>query len=71
MYSDRRVTLFRVFDPKRAAARAVDVLADSAYEDLNAHLDLIVRTGYIDQDGTAAVFARSAGNEAVAGPRSR
>src|SRR5690348_10623225 len=39
-YAGHAVTYFRVFDPKRAAARAVNVFTRDTYDDLNAHLDL-------------------------------
>ena len=58
-YSGREVTFFRLFDPKRAAGRAVDVFTDYAYQDLNAHLDLVLRAGFIEQDGTVVLFART------------
>jgi hypothetical protein len=56
-YADRPVTLFRVFDPDRAVARGVDVLSASSYQELNAHLDLVLRAGYIGHDGLAVIFA--------------
>jgi hypothetical protein len=35
----------------------VDVLSACSYEELNAHLDLVLRAGYIGQDGLAVIFA--------------
>src|SRR2546427_4620727 len=66
--SGRKVTYFRVFDPKRAAARAVDVFTDHTYEDLNAHLDLVLRAGFIERDGTVVIYSRPPAADA-AGPR--
>ena len=60
VYSGRAVTYFRVFDPQRAANRAVDVFTDHTYQDLNAHLDLVLRAGFIEDDGTVVLFARPA-----------
>src|SRR5688572_1114603 len=57
-YSGRPVTFFRVFDPKRAAARAVDVFTSYTYQDLNAHLDLVLRAGFIERDGTVVRFSQ-------------
>ena len=56
--SGRKVTYFRVFEPKRAAARAVDVFTDHTYEDINAHLDLLLRAGFIERDGTVVIYSR-------------
>ena len=56
-YSGRKVTYFRVFDPKRAAARAVDVFSTYTYEDLNANLDLVLRAGFIEKDGTIVIHS--------------
>jgi hypothetical protein len=56
--SGRKVTYFRVFDRQRAVARAVNVLTRHAYEDLNAHLDLVLRSGFIERDGTIVLYAR-------------
>ncbi len=56
-YAGRDVTFFRVFDPRRAAARSVGVLTGHAYQDLNAHLDLVLRAGFVELDGAVVVFA--------------
>jgi hypothetical protein len=63
-YSGRTVTFVRVFDPKLAAARAVNVRGRSAYQDLNAHLDLVLRAGIVEQDGTVVLFAQSPDSDA-------
>src|SRR5205809_1000175 len=55
--SGRKVTYFRVFDPKQAAARAVDVSSKDSYENLNANLDLVLRAGFIEQDGTVVIYS--------------
>jgi hypothetical protein len=64
-YSGRAVTYFRVFDPKRAAARAVDVFADHTYRDLDAHPELVLRAGFVERDGTVVLFARPAAPEGI------
>ena len=40
-FSDRAVTLFRVFDPDAPPRVASDALSDFSYDELNAHLDLV------------------------------
>jgi hypothetical protein len=70
-YAGRKVTFFRVFDPRRAAAQAVDVSTDSTYQDLNAHLDLVLRAGFVEQDGTVVIYSRSPALEAAVPPRER
>lgn len=68
-YSGRKVTHIRVFDPKRAAARAVDVFTKFTYQDLNAHLDLVLRAGFVEQDGTVVIYSRSPTLDAAVPPR--
>src|SRR4051794_35749195 len=51
-YSGRKVTQIRIFDPSQAEARGVTV---GAYEDLNAHVDLVLWTGRLEQDGTVNI----------------
>jgi hypothetical protein len=63
-YSGRKVTFIRVFDPNRAAGRSVDVFTDHTYDDLNAHLDLVLRSGHIEQDGTVMITSRAASPDA-------
>jgi hypothetical protein len=46
-YAGRKVQYFRVFDSQRAADRALDVFSASTYQDLDAHLDLVLRAGFI------------------------
>jgi hypothetical protein len=55
-YAGRRVTYFRVFDQTRAATRAVSV---RAVADLDAHPDLVLGAGHVEQNG-APVFAARA-----------
>lgn len=50
-YAGRRVTHFRVVDPKRVA----DMPARLTYRSLDAHLELVVRAGYVESDGTVIV----------------
>jgi hypothetical protein len=67
LYAGRKVSYFRVFDPQRAADRAVDVFSTNTYRDLSAHLDLVLRAGFIEHDGKVVVFSRSPAPEP--GPR--
>jgi hypothetical protein len=55
-YAGRRVTRIRVFDPAHAAERALDV---HAFGDLDAHPDLVLRSGHIEQDGTVVITWRA------------
>jgi hypothetical protein len=79
-YSGRKVTYFRVFDPARAAGRSADVFSNYTYNDLNAHLDLVLRSGHIEQDGAIVVnqvrpdrdeTARASASDAVVPSRER
>ncbi len=58
-YAGRKVSHFRVFDRKVAAARAVDLTSRHAYRDIEAHPDLILRAGFTEQDGRIVVHARA------------
>jgi len=51
-YAGREVTYFRVFDPSQAASRGVEV---HTYDDLDEHLDLVLRSGHIEPDGTVVM----------------
>jgi hypothetical protein len=51
-YSGRKVTQVRIFDPSQAEARGVAV---RAYDDLDAHPDLVLWTGRVEQDGTVNI----------------
>ena len=70
-YAGRRVTYFRIFDPQGAAARAVNVLTSYTYQDLNSHLDLVLRAGHIERDGTVVVWSRSPMPDAAIPARAR
>jgi hypothetical protein len=63
-YSGRKVTLIRIFDPKRAAMHSADVFTNYTYADLDAHLDLILCSGHIEKDGTVVLSAQAASQEA-------
>lgn len=60
-YSDRKVTYFRIFVPVLAAQRSLDV---RAFNDLDQHQGLIVRSGHVERDGrvvlTRPVVVRAA-----------
>ena len=70
-YSGREVTFFRLFDPQRTAARAVNVLTSYTYQDLNSHLDLVLRAGHIEQDGTIVITWRAPAVDAETPARER
>src|SRR5215216_168450 len=63
--SGRKVTYFRVFDPKQAAARSVDVFTKFTYQDLGNHLDLVLRSGFIERDGTIVLYSRTPSPDAA------
>ena len=67
-YSGRKVTYIRVFDPARAAERGLHV---RAFGDLDAHPDLILRTGHVEQDGTVVITWRAPSVDAEAPVRER
>ena len=58
-YSGRRVTFFRVIDRARAAAHGAKVSTRLTYSDLSAHPDLVLRTGFIEPDGTVVISSRA------------
>src|SRR5688572_17193136 len=55
-YAGRRVIRIRVFDPAHAAEGGLHV---SRFGDLDAHPDLVLRTGHIEQDGTVVITWRA------------
>jgi hypothetical protein len=67
-YAGHDVTLLRVFDPNRAVRRGVEIYRSYAYDDLNAHLDLILAAGHTEPDGTVVLDGP---RHASVGPRSR
>jgi hypothetical protein len=68
-YAGRSVTYIRVFDPDSAARRSVNVLSRYAYQDLNAHLDLVLRAGFVEKDGTVVLNTEPPDAQAKAGSR--
>jgi hypothetical protein len=56
-YAGRKVTYFRLFQPAQAAARAVQVNTRHVYDDLSDNLDLVLRAGFIERDGSVVVFS--------------
>lgn len=48
-YSDRKVTFVRVFSTVQTAAAGVPV---HGFHDLDAHPNLVLRAGHVEQDGT-------------------
>ncbi len=67
-YAGRRVTYIRVFDPARAAERAVDV---RAFGDLDGHPDLVLRMGHVEKDGTVVITWRPPAPDAATPARER
>ena len=67
-YAGRRVSYIRVFDPARAAERAVDV---RAFGDLDGHPDLVLRMGHVEKDGTVVITWRPPAADAATPPRER
>lgn len=63
-YSGRKVTFFRVFDPRQAAARGINVFSGFSYNDLTAHMDLMLWAGHIEPDGTIVVNNQPDGAQA-------
>ena len=54
-YAGRRVQYFRVFDPIRAAERAVQV---QVFGDLDAHPELVLGSGHVEQQGAVILSRR-------------
>jgi hypothetical protein len=54
-YSGRHVNFFRAFDPSTAAARAIEV---KAFKDLDAHEQLVLESGHVEQGGRVVVNSR-------------
>lgn len=65
-FSGRKVTQVRIFDPTAAAARGVTV---GAYGDLDAHPDLVLWTGRVEQDGTVNITRRASATPTAAPTR--
>ena len=68
MYAGRRVTYIRVFDPTRAAARGLQV---RTFGDLDAHRNLVLRTGHVEKDGAIVITWRAPSLDAAAPVRER
>ena len=58
LYSGRRVSYFRVFDPIHAGDRFLQV---RAFGDLDAHPDLVLGTGHVEADGAVVLTKRNRG----------
>ena len=67
-YAGRRVRHIRVFDPARAAERVLDV---QTFGDLDAHPDLVLRAGHVEQDGTVVIGWRAPAVDAATPVRER
>jgi hypothetical protein len=51
-YAGRKVTYFRVVDPRQVDARVGTVGKRLSYHDLEHHSDLVLGAGYVEEDGT-------------------
>ena len=56
-YSGRKVTQVRIFDPSKADALGIAI---GAYGDLDAHPDLVLWSGRVEQDGTVNLTRQAA-----------
>ena len=65
-YSGRKVTQVRIFDPAKAGARGVAV---GAYDNLDAHPDLVLWTGRVEQDGTVTITRQGVAAQTAAPTR--
>ena len=54
--ADRKVTFIRIFDPVRAAERALDV---RVFRDLDAQPGLILKAGHIEPDGIVVILRQT------------
>jgi len=55
-YSGRKVTHVRIFERSSVAQRGIEV---QAYGDLDAHPDLILRSGRVEEDGNIILDSRA------------
>jgi hypothetical protein len=67
-FSDRKVTFIRVFDPERAAERSLQV---RRFSDLDAHEELVLRKGHIEDDGFVIMSRRPTDGDARSPVRTR
>jgi hypothetical protein len=54
--SDRKVTFIRIFDPVRAAERALEI---RSFQDLDAQPGLILKAGHVERDGIVVILRRT------------
>ena len=54
-YAGRKVTYFRVFDPRQTDGQNGKGGKRLRYEDLEARGELVLRSGYIEEDGTVVL----------------
>jgi hypothetical protein len=67
-YAGRGVHYFRVFDPIRAAERAIEV---RRFADLDPHPDLVVASGHVEQQGAVVLTRRDTAPSVPAAARER
>lgn len=59
-YDGRTVTFIRIFEPTWARALGVDV---RAFDDLDAHPDLVLKSGHVERTGLVVITARALESE--------
>jgi hypothetical protein len=57
-YAGRKVHYFRVFEPRPVAVGGAQDSAGYTYDELTARPDLVLRAGFIEQDGTVVIYAQ-------------
>ena len=67
-YAGRKVTFIRVFDAARTPELGLDI---RGYADLDAHPDLVLRAGHVEQDGDITINWRASAAEAGAPARTQ
>jgi hypothetical protein len=51
-YAGRKVTYFRVFDPRQVDGHSGKIGERLSYQDLEPYLALVLGAGYVEEDGT-------------------
>ena len=67
-YSGRSVRYIRVFDPARTGERSLNV---RTYGDLDAHPNLVLRAGHVEEDGSVVLDHRGPSPDAATPVRER
>jgi hypothetical protein len=61
-HARRPVTYIRIFEPAWAQALGVEV---QAFDDLDAHPSLILKSGHVERDGQVVITARASESESM------